>query len=280
MSQERYNIVDASLFPNFLTWQVANMKRFQRIFTVVFVTSPEDTESAKLLLAMQLRDSDILFRFPDGQPDIILMTNTGEAEANVFIDRLAKTEEVRSYPLATAMLEVRNGTVSHEDIMKVGLLAIERARELEGQTICVKDRTFRILNQQVIRVSIIDEDPLVTTVLQKLMDRVSISQLELEIQVFHDGHDFLDSNWYESAHTHIVIMNDVLPKKNGLDILYALRELPNTQKYHIIMMTKRKSETEMLFAYENGVDEYMMKPFNPRLFEAQIKKVLNRIYHE
>ncbi|MDV6378304.1 response regulator [Sporosarcina sp. GW1-11] len=280
MKTEVYNMVDASIFSNVLTWQVAKLRRFQQFFTLVFVTSPDNKESATDLLTSQLRDSDIMFRFPDGQPDIILMVNTGEGEAEVFIERLARTEEVRSYPLAAAVLEIRNGNTSWKEVVKVGLDAVEHAVQIEGHTTCVKDRTFRILSKQQIRVSIIDEEPVVTMVLQKLMERLTSVQLEVDIRIFHDGYTFLESDWYKTAHTHFVIMNDVLPKKNGLDILYALRQRPNTQKYHIVMMTKRKSESEMLYAYENGVDEYILKPFNPRLFEAKIKKMLTRIYHE
>ncbi|WP_158233029.1 MULTISPECIES: two-component system response regulator [unclassified Sporosarcina] len=272
------NMLDASLFRQLFYWQMANTKRFRQVFTVVFVKSPESPEIKEILLE-QIRNSDLLFNFPTGEPDVILMANTGEEEADVFIDRLRGTETTRSYRVGVSVIEIRNGDATLEEILQVGNDSVNRALQLPGNTPYVKDRTFRKLERQCVRVSIIDEDPIVTMVIQKLVERVYIKQLDLDIRVFHDGQYFIESDWYQSSHTHLVIVNDILPRKNGLEVLYTLRELPNAQKYHVFMMTKRKSEAEMIFAYENGVDDYITKPFNPHLFESQIKKVLNRIYY-
>lgn len=272
------NMLDASLFPQLFHWQLANTKRFRQVFTMVFVKSPESPEIKQILLE-QMRNSDLLFSFPTGEPDIILMANTGEEEADVFIDRLRRTESNRSYRVGVAVFEIRNGDATLEEVLQTGNDAVSCALQLIGSTPYVKDRSFIKLERQCVRVSIIDEDPVVTMVIQKLVERVSIKQLDLDIQVFHDGQSFIESDWYQSSQTHVVIVNDILPRKNGLEVLYTLRTLPNTRKYHVFMMTKRKSEAEMIFAYENGVDEYITKPFNPNLFESQIKKVLNRIYY-
>ncbi|WP_303969019.1 response regulator [Sporosarcina ureae] len=272
------NLLDASVFQQLFHWQLANTKRFRQVFTVVFVRSPESPDIKQVLLE-QMRNSDLLFSFPTGEPDIILMANTGEEEADVFIDRLRKTESNRSYRVGVSVIEIRNGDTTLEEVLQTGNDAVHRALSLTGNTPYVKDRSFRQLERQCVRVSIIDEDPVVTMVIRKLVERVSIKQLDLDIRVFHDGQSFIESDWYQSSHMHVVIVNDILPRKNGLEVLYTLRTLPNTQKYHVFMMTKRKSEAEMIFAYENGVDEYITKPFNPNLFESQIKKVLNRIYY-
>ncbi|NGP45353.1 hypothetical protein G4V62_10455 [Bacillaceae bacterium SIJ1] len=53
--------------------------------------------------------------------------------------------------------------------------------------------------------------------------------------------------------------------------------MPNHQKYIIFMMSKRKTEEDLIYIYENGVDEIIEKPFNVRLFEAKVKKVLKRL---
>ena len=278
MKNKELEMLDASQFQHFFTWQLANTKRFRQVFTVVFVKSP-DSRDVKQLLLEQIRDSDLLFSFPTGQSDVILMANTGEEEADVFIERLRRGENSRAYRIGISVCEIRNGDVVLGELLDVGNEATNRALQLTGKTPCVKERSFRKLEQQCIRVSIIDEDPLVTMIIKKLIERVSIDQLDLDIEVYHDGQSFLESARYHSSHIHLVIVNDILPRKNGLEVLYNLRELPNAQKYHIFMMTKRKSEAEMIFAYENGVDEYITKPFNPHLFESQIKKVLKRIYY-
>lgn len=272
------NMLDSSLFPGIFQWQLANTKRFRQVFTLVFVKSPDSREIKNILLE-QMRNSDLLFSFPAGEPDIVLMANTGEEEADVFINRLRQTEAVRTYRIGLSVIEIRNAETTLEDILQAGNEAVARALLQAGGTPYAIDRSFSQLEPQRVRVSIIDEDPVVTMVIRKLIERVTIKQLDLDIDIFHDGQAFIESDWYRSSHTHLIIANDILPRKNGLEVLYTLRGLPNTQRYHFFMMTKRKSEAEMIFAYENGVDEYITKPFNPNLFEAQIRKVLNRIYY-
>ena len=73
-------------------------------------------------------------------------------------------------------------------------------------------------------------------------------------------------------------MSDVLPRKNGLDVLHELRDMPSEEKFTVLMMTRRNSEEDMIYAYESGTDGYLVKPFNIRLFEAQVKRILSRVW--
>lgn len=109
------------------------------------------------------------------------------------------------------------------------------------------------------------------------MERVTGDQFHLKMNAFTDGATFLESNWYQSGETHIIILNDTLKKKNGMEVLHKLRNMPNNKKYIIIMLSKRRTEQDMLYSYEQGVDEYILKPFNVRLLEAKIKRLLRRL---
>ena len=102
--------------------------------------------------------------------------------------------------------------------------------------------------------------------------------IDKEIRTFVDGEDFLSSDFYQSPHNHIVIMNDVLPRKTGLDILASLRSMPNDKKFVIYMMTNRNAESAMIDAYEKGVDYYLVKPFNLKLFSAQLKRMFESLW--
>ncbi len=72
-------------------------------------------------------------------------------------------------------------------------------------------------------------------------------------------------------------MNDILPRKNGLNVLHTLRQMANQKKFIIYMMTNRKSQGDMIYAYESGVDEYLIKPFDLNLFQAQLKRTFARL---
>ncbi|GIP33445.1 hypothetical protein [Paenibacillus sp. J2TS4] len=54
--------------------------------------------------------------------------------------------------------------------------------------------------------------------------------------------------------------------------------MPDNKKYIIIMMSNNKTDEGMVYSDEAGVDEYIAKPFNIRLLEAQMKKILKSLH--
>ena len=54
--------------------------------------------------------------------------------------------------------------------------------------------------------------------------------------------------------------------------------MPNEKKFIIYMMSERNSEGATLNAYESGVDEFIVKPFNLRLLEAKIRRTFARFW--
>ena len=75
----------------------------------------------------------------------------------------------------------------------------------------------------------------------------------------------------------IVILDIMLPGKNGLDIC---RELRATTKLPIIMLTARSDEIDQIVGLEVGADDYVSKPAQPRLLLARINALLRRVCPE
>ncbi len=72
----------------------------------------------------------------------------------------------------------------------------------------------------------------------------------------------------------IVILDIMLPGKNGLDVC---RELRATSKLPIIMLTARSDEIDQIVGLEVGADDYVPKPAQPRLLLARINALLRRV---
>ncbi|MDA3837771.1 MAG: response regulator transcription factor [Candidatus Delongbacteria bacterium] len=72
----------------------------------------------------------------------------------------------------------------------------------------------------------------------------------------------------------IIILDYMLPGKEGLEILKDLRKTEN--KIPVIMLTARGDEMDRILGLELGADDYIPKPFNPREIVARIKAVLRR----
>ena len=67
-----------------------------------------------------------------------------------------------------------------------------------------------------------------------------------------------------------------MPKINGWDVCREIRE---TSKVPIIMLTAKGEETDELQGFELGVDEYVSKPFSPKILVARIEAILRRVNH-
>ncbi len=72
----------------------------------------------------------------------------------------------------------------------------------------------------------------------------------------------------------LVILDVMLPHKNGLDVLGELR---GRFSVPVIMLTAKGEDTDRIVGLELGADDYLAKPFNPRELLARIKAVLRRI---
>jgi two-component system response regulator BaeR len=82
--------------------------------------------------------------------------------------------------------------------------------------------------------------------------------------------------WLEKNHTDLIILDLMLPGRDGLDIC---REIRSSSNVPIIMITARIEEIDRLFGLEMGADDYICKPFSPREMVARIKAVLRRLQH-
>lgn len=71
----------------------------------------------------------------------------------------------------------------------------------------------------------------------------------------------------------LAILDVMLPRMNGFDVLRKLRE---TSKLPVLMLTARGDDMERIVGLEIGADDYLPKPFNPRELAARLRAILRR----
>ncbi|MDP6968487.1 MAG: response regulator transcription factor [Gammaproteobacteria bacterium] len=71
-----------------------------------------------------------------------------------------------------------------------------------------------------------------------------------------------------------IVLDIMLPKVNGLEVLKQLR---NSKKTPVLMLTARGDEVDRIIGFEMGADDYLPKPCNPREIVARIKAILRRV---
>ncbi len=89
-----------------------------------------------------------------------------------------------------------------------------------------------------------------------------------------DGRQALDSALSQAFD--LVILDIMLPGMSGIDIASRLRSNPSTSKTPIIMVTAKSEEVDQLVGLAVGADDYLTKPFSPKVLLARIEAVLRR----
>ncbi len=87
-----------------------------------------------------------------------------------------------------------------------------------------------------------------------------------------DGEEAIDL-FVENNDIDLVILDVMMPKMDGWEVC---REIRKISKVPIIMLTAKSEESDELLGFELGVDEYITKPFSPRILVARVDAILRR----
>lgn len=74
----------------------------------------------------------------------------------------------------------------------------------------------------------------------------------------------------------LILLDLMLPSMDGLEVCRSLKARPDTASIPVIMLTAKGEESDIVAGLELGADDYITKPFSPRILMARIKAVLRR----
>ncbi|MGD9033853.1 MAG: response regulator [Desulfobacteraceae bacterium] len=77
-------------------------------------------------------------------------------------------------------------------------------------------------------------------------------------------------------HPELIVLDLMLPGIDGLDVAKALKNDPKTRDISIVMLTAKGEEADIVTGLELGADDYITKPFSPRILVARVRAVLRR----
>ncbi|MFA6653872.1 MAG: response regulator transcription factor [Candidatus Delongbacteria bacterium] len=93
-------------------------------------------------------------------------------------------------------------------------------------------------------------------------------------KVFGSGEEFLEYIGTDACD--LVLLDLMLPGMDGLEICKKLKKSPSTENIPVIMLTAKGEESDIITGLEIGADDYILKPFSPKVLVARIKAVLRR----
>ena len=107
--------------------------------------------------------------------------------------------------------------------------------------------------------------------MRKLVKDFLVKQ-NYEVMEAGDGSEALDI-FFENQDIALIILDVMMPRMDGWQVC---REVRNYSKVPIIMLTARTDERDELQGFQLGVDEYIAKPFSPKILVARVEAILRR----
>ncbi|MDD6666370.1 MAG: response regulator transcription factor [Lachnospiraceae bacterium] len=117
------------------------------------------------------------------------------------------------------------------------------------------------------KILVVDDESRIRKLVKDFLTREGYEVLEAgdgeeALHIFNQQHDL-----------NLIILDVMMPKMNGYQVLQKIRE---TSKIPIIMLTAKTSEEDELQGFNLGVDEYIGKPFSPKILVARVNAVIRR----
>ena len=124
-----------------------------------------------------------------------------------------------------------------------------------------------VKRMEKLKVLVVDDE----SRMRKLVRDFLVKQ-DYEVVEAEDGEDALNK-FYEQKDIALVILDVMMPKINGWDVC---REIRDNSKVPIIMLTAKGEESDELQGFSIGADEYISKPFSPKILVARVEAILRR----
>lgn len=118
-----------------------------------------------------------------------------------------------------------------------------------------------------LKILVVDDESRMRKLVKDFLTKSNYEVVEAE-----DGSQALDI-FFESKDISLIILDVMMPKLDGWQVCREIREY---SKVPIIMLTAKADERDELQGFQLGVDEYISKPFSPKILVARVEAILRR----
>ena len=118
-----------------------------------------------------------------------------------------------------------------------------------------------------LKILVVDDEERMRKLLQDFL-----KMKDYEVLLAGDGEEAIDI-FFQKKDIALVILDVMMPKMDGWEVLKTIRE---HSKVPVIMLTARSEESDELKGFDYGADEYISKPFSPKILVARVEAILRR----
>ncbi|MFD1884661.1 response regulator [Paenibacillus wenxiniae] len=147
---------------------------------------------------------------------------------------------------------------------------------LSQQTAEIEQAPIPPMDVNTWRLAIVDDDDLIRNMLKKRLSSLQ-AEHELDIRAFSDGEEFFSDPWHGENARYLLILDRMMPRMNGMEVLRRLRSSDKRNRYTVLMLTGVGDDREVADAISAGTDDYLTKPFSMVELEARIRRLLGRM---
>ena len=123
------------------------------------------------------------------------------------------------------------------------------------------------LCMEKLKILVVDDEARMRKLVQDFLTKSGYLVIEAS-----NGSEAMDK-FYENKDISLIILDVMMPKMDGWEVC---KEVRMTSKVPIIMLTARSDEKDELKGFDLGVDEYISKPFSPKILVARVEAILRR----
>lgn len=254
---------DAPLsFTAFRQRAVAALSAGPAALVLIRTPSPERAETVVRAASDEMRRKDIVGRYGDTHV-VVLLPGKSAADAahdlEPWITRVAEKSDV-----VAGIAEAGTGA-TFDQILNDADLSLAAAR-LSGRTVATSGDRDAVTNTRPPVVVIAEDDPDVLHILDPRLKAAGLVTV-----IAFDGRDALDA--IEREKPSVLILDMMMPKMTGFDVLTKLRTLPGPRP-RVLVVSARGREEDITRAFDLGADDYVTKPFSPLEVVARVMRLL------
>jgi two-component system, cell cycle response regulator len=226
-----------------------------------------------------IRPTDFLGHYQNSNGFVLILPKTGKEDARKLIERLNKqlsTDQMKEFfhneviSFSAKIVEVTDATKSPEEWLS--LVPFSKAEQKSQIVESVIGEEANELKK--LKVAIIDDDRLIRELLKHQLEDIGEDEYDLEIKSFVNGEEFFNDPWHRQNERFLLIIDRVMPKMDGLEILGKIRTEYDRKRYLCFMLTSKGSEADIALAIQKGANDYMVKPFSLKELQVRIKRLL------
>lgn len=241
------------------------------------------------ILNNKTRESDIVCRY-GGEEFVILFPNTLPEDGMAVVERIRQEIENQTFEtdngeyfsitFSSGLNVLSERNLDENQLIAEADEALYNAKANGRNRISQYDTSMKITEQvqTTIHLIVIEDTDMIRTMVKDYFEK-NEAQLPWKISVttYSDGEQFLSSNWYESGEKYVLLLDAIMPGKDGFETLKTIRKEYPPENIVVAMLTGLTDGNYVIEALKLGADDYLFKPLDMPVVFKRTERLIKRL---